>query len=226
MARQFKAIAFDLDGTLIDTEPFYRQLMAKALKQKLNYNLTEEEYDKYYLGLTTTHGMINILKMIWGREPSATELEDMLNTVREISANLKEGLTFLLFPQVEEILKWCREHHIPTAIVTNAKRTTIERYASQYQWDTLLPKVDYLVTTLDVNEPKPHPALYLKAAEMLGIPPKELLAVEDTDQGVQSAKASGASVVRVNSAGRGDADYYFKTIGEMIDRLPEFFAQK
>lgn len=226
MREVFKAIAFDLDGTLIDTEPFYRRLTAEALKQKLNYDLTDAEYDKYFLGLTTTQGLTDIFRIVQLREPTAAEIEDVIDTVREVAARIKSSYTFPLFPRVLELLERCRELKIPVAIVTNSRQATIDRYADQYQWSILTPKADQIVTRLDKEAPKPHPALYLRAAEQLGVDPADLLAVEDSEHGVKSAKLAGAKVVRVNGQTSGEADYYFKTIGEMIEHLPEFFAQE
>jgi len=226
MDKQFKAIAFDLDGTLIDTEPFYLMLDRAALRQHIGRELTQAEYDRHFLGFTSEAGFVNFLTELKGKPPTEEEVLQLTNEKRALSVSLGDSYIFQLFPGALEVLTWCRECGIPMAVVTNGKRTTIEQYRARYHLDKWQPMIDRLVTVLDVVEGKPAPDLYLKAAQLLGVEPSDLLVVEDTDQGVQSGQLAGAKVVRVNNSQPGEADYHFLHIEELIGYLPKFFAKK
>ncbi|OGB74750.1 hypothetical protein A2810_03160 [candidate division Kazan bacterium RIFCSPHIGHO2_01_FULL_49_10] len=226
MAQRFKAIAFDLDGTLIDTEPFYRQLMAVVLKQEFDYLLAKEEYDQYYFGRTTQQGFTDIVSKLWGRPATTDEIEQIIVKVREQAVKLREYIGAEIFPGAVELLKWCRERYIPTAIVTNASRRTVEGNRWWYRWDELIALADHFVSYSDVGKSKPAPDVYFRAAELLGVHPAEMLVVEDTVHGIEAGRAAGAVTAAVNGLAGSGADYYFATLKELTFHLPEFFPQK
>lgn len=219
----FKAIAFDLDGTLINTEPFYRRVMALVVKQEFDYDLTKEEYDQHYFGKTTRQGVSDVMNVIWGHPPTTAEVEAIVIKVIEQASKLRQSVSASIFPGAVELLDWCRSHQVPTAVVTNASRRAVETNRDWYRWDELIARADNFVSYSDVGEPKPAPDVYLKAAELLGVAPGELLVVEDTLQGIASGKAAGATTALVNGPMRTGADYHFATIRELSKQLPSLF---
>jgi HAD superfamily hydrolase (TIGR01509 family) len=89
-----------------------------------------------------------------------------------------------------------KNKNIKVGVVTNSIRQTTEFMLT---YAGLLDSLDVLVTNQDVQEPKPNPECYLLAMEKLGVLPAETVIVEDSPYGIQAAKASGATVVTVDS---------------------------
>ena len=224
MNKKFKAIAFDLDGTLINTEPLYRRITAETILRKLDRQITDDDYNKYWLGRTTTDGLIGLLTMLRGVAPTDSEVGDIMATYREISAVMRLQYDFKLFDGTLDALRWCKDNNIPVAIVTSTSRTTLEKETAKYHVDVLNDFVNHWVTRLDVAKTKPDPEPYQKAIELLGVAPEELLVVEDTIPGIVSGKTAGAGTVIVNAPNQDEADYYFTTMREFADHLPDFFV--
>lgn len=214
-----KAVALDLDGTLINTEPYYFQLMATVLKQELGYELTQAEYDRYFLGLTTLAGLENIVQAISAAKDK-NEAIRLLAKVRETSSKLSQEIKPVLCDGALELISALKQRQIPFLLVTNARRAVIQSRPEWYRIPELISN-DWtkLVTFEDAQAPKPDPALYLKAAEMLGIRPEEMLVVEDTDQGIKAGQRAGAVTVRVHTESNGREDYSFDNLKQLVSNL-------
>ncbi|OGB74106.1 hypothetical protein A2V68_02110 [candidate division Kazan bacterium RBG_13_50_9] len=222
---KFKAVALDLDGTLVDAEPYYRKLMAAAAKDVFNYSLTDAEYDAYFLGLGTAQGIIRLVEYLSGRSDPALE-DKFLQSVRANSITLSQTIDFPLFNGALELLQWLKGQQIPTAIVTNTKRSVLEKYRNKYQLARLGELVHWVIAGDEASVYKPDPALYLKAAELLGVEPSEMLVVEDTKHGIRAGKNSGATVVKVNGPGGLGEDYHFDTLRDFYEHRGDFFELK
>lgn len=96
-------------------------------------------------------------------------------------------------PGAKELLAELRERGIPTALVTMSVRRMAEQVVSSIPFDAF----DVVVSGDEVTEPKPHPEAYLKAAELLGVDPRQCVAIEDSVAGLASAVASGATTIGV-----------------------------
>lgn len=97
-------------------------------------------------------------------------------------------------PGVTELLAWLQERRVPKAVATSSARAK----AMHHLWTTgVLNRFGAVVTRDEVERGKPHPDLYLRAAERLGTPPDRCLALEDSYNGVRAARAAGVSVVMV-----------------------------
>jgi HAD superfamily hydrolase (TIGR01509 family) len=96
-------------------------------------------------------------------------------------------------PGARELLAGCRERGIPTALVTMSVRRMAEQVVSSIPFDAF----DVVVSGDEVTEPKPHPEAYLRAAELLGVDPRQCVAIEDSVAGLASAVASGATTIGV-----------------------------
>ena len=180
------AVLWDMDGTLVDTEPYW---MA-----------SEQELVRSFGG-TWTHdaGLLLVGQGLWtsaailqsrGVELPADEIVyGLTERVREKLAG--EGVPWR--PGARELLQSLRERGVRTALVTMSVRSMAEQIVGAIPFDAF----DVIVSGDEVSEPKPHPEPYLRAAEILGIEPGHAVAIEDSLVGLASAVASGATTIGV-----------------------------
>lgn len=186
---QIKAVIFDLDGTLIDTEKYYRKCWPIALEH-FGYHMTDEQA----LSLRSL-----------GRPFAPKALQEMFGDpkldyykVREYRKGLvaecirKEGIS--LKPGLFPLLEFLRERGIRTAIATANDPARTEQYLKGLG---LSGCFDRIVCATEVREGKPSPDVYLYACEQLGEKPEHCMAVEDSPNGIISAYRAGCPVVMV-----------------------------
>ena len=184
-----RAVVFDLDGVLLDTEPIY--LAA-----------TEELLARYGRRLDKTVWWAQI-----GR-PSPTVAANIASahavgvSGSQFHAEREELLAArlaraALMPGAAELVERLRAHRVPVAFATSSSRETFALKSGAH--GSLFEGFDHLVTRDDVTAGKPAPDLYLRAAELLGVPPAQCLAFEDAPSGITSAVAAGMHVVAVPS---------------------------
>lgn len=180
------AVLWDMDGTLVDTEPYW---MA-----------SEQELVRSFGG-TWTHddGLLLVGQGLWtsaailqsrGVDLPADEIVyGLTERVREKLAG--EGVPWR--PGARELLQSLRERGVRTALVTMSVRSMAEQIVAAIPFDAF----DVIVSGDEVSEPKPHPEPYLRAAQILGIEPGDAVAIEDSLVGLASAVASGATTIGV-----------------------------
>jgi HAD superfamily hydrolase (TIGR01509 family) len=180
-----QAVLWDMDGTLVDTEPFW---MAAQHELALNHGVNwtnDDARSTVGQAMDVSAGLLQDC----GVDLSVDEIiNDLLNRV---VARLKNGIPWL--PGAERILAELAAAHIPCALVTMAHSPVATRVASSAPIGTF----HAIVAGDNVARGKPHPAPYLAAAELLGVEPTQCVAVEDSVNGTTSAQAAGMQVVVV-----------------------------
>lgn len=181
-------VIFDMDGTLIDTEKYFRKCWPKALAA-FGYEMTDEQA----LSLRSL-----------GRPFAPVRLKEMFgetvdyHQVREKRKELVEECIrengIQLKPGVPELLQWLKEHSIRTAIATATDMERTNRYLKMLG---IHEYFDKLISATMVAEGKPSPDIYLYACEQMERKPEECIAVEDSPNGVMSAYRAGCKVVLV-----------------------------
>lgn len=181
-------IIFDMDGTLIDTEKYFRKCWPKALAA-FGFEMTDEQA----LSLRSL-----------GRPFAPVRLKEMFgetvdyHQVREKRKELVEECIrengIQLKPGVLELLQWLKEHNIRTAIATATDMERTNRYLKMLG---IYEYFDKLISATMVAEGKPSPDIYLYACEQMARKPEECIAVEDSPNGVMSAYRAGCKVVLV-----------------------------
>lgn len=184
-----KAVIFDMDGLLIDSEPYWEKT-TEAFFAKHNKPLSPAVYE-YTLG-RGLRDVVEYFKREWGFEGDTDTL----------IAERKETLyTFLLkdlafMKGAEELIRAIRKDRLLLAIATSAhSHERTKEILSKADLDKFFP---VLVSGDDVKEAKPAPDIYLKTAELLKINPKDCLVFEDAPNGVKAGKAAGMTVYAVN----------------------------
>lgn len=183
-----KAVIFDLDGTLIDTEKIYRQVWPKALSD-MGIAMKEE----HYLAMRSLGRPFAPLKMKewYGEDFDYDEARRIRKKYFEeyISVHGIQKKTGAI-----ELLEYLRDKGIITAIAT---ATDIERATQYMEMTGLNGYFDKVISATMVKEGKPSPYVYLYACEQLGYKPEECMAVEDAPNGIKSAHDAGCKVIMV-----------------------------
>ncbi len=175
-----KAVLFDNDGVLIDSESVFFTLTREALATA-GVALHPSYWARHYLG----NGLKSMeVAEALGLSPSiADEVIQLRN--RRFMARLQEG--FIPLAGVAETLSALRPL-VRMALVTGSPR---DKLLLAHQETELLPLFDCVITSDDYPHSKPHPAPYRTAMDRLGIEAGECLAVEDSPRGLNAAHAAG-----------------------------------
>lgn len=183
-----KAVIFDMDGTLIDTERYYRIFWPKALAE-FGYQMTDEQaLTMRSLGRPFAPKQ---LKQWFGEELDYYAVRQKRKDMMEECLD-REGIRCK--PGALELVRRLREEGITAAIAT---ATDLERTAKYLRLTGLEGYFDRIISATQVAEGKPSPDIYLYACEQLGLKSEECVAVEDSPNGVLSAYRAGCKVVMV-----------------------------
>jgi beta-phosphoglucomutase-like phosphatase (HAD superfamily) len=182
----FAAILFDMDGTLVDTEPFWLA-SEQELMSEFGYQWTEKD-QAYCLGgpLDRVGGYMNEL---------AGGIKSGLFFTRKLTslmvARLHSGARLTV--GAAELMTLCNIEKIPMALVSASPRVIVDAVLDDLAPHNFLTSV----SSDDVLRTKPDPDGYLKAAHFLNVPIEKCLVLEDSATGVAAAVASGAGVVAI-----------------------------
>ena len=175
-----RAIVFDFNGTLSDDEPLLCEIFAEMFAER-GRPLSAQEYYDQLAGLSDPEIVLTWLGRDYADLDGAVE-----ERVLRYRAAVSDGST--VHDHVREAVRYAAER-VPLAICSGAARAEIEPVVEAAG---LAPLLRGIVSSDDVADGKPHPEGYLKALELLdGVPAHEVLAIDDTEAGVASAKAAG-----------------------------------
>jgi beta-phosphoglucomutase len=183
-----KAVIFDLDGTLLDNNSFHLKSWLEYLKN-IGRNISEEEYNANINGRTNK----DVIEYIFNRQLKDDEvLKHSLEkeaVYRKIYQPHITPVTGLM-----EFLEILKNKDIPMAIATSGIQPNID-----FMFDNI-PIRQYfkaVVNSSHITKGKPDPEIYLKAALLLNVDPKNCLVFEDAVVGINAAKAAGMKVIAV-----------------------------
>ena len=182
-----KAVLWDMDGTLIDSEPYWIA-SETALAKDYGHSWSDENALEM-IGKSLYDSSAMLKNKFSIDDLSVQEVIDRLTN--EVVANLKQELHWR--PGALELLIALKQAGIKTALVTMSMRRMALAVTDQIPFAAF----DVVVAGDDVTHGKPHPEPYLKAAELLGVSPSECIAFEDSLTGLESAVAAGTIAVGV-----------------------------
>jgi HAD superfamily hydrolase (TIGR01509 family) len=189
MIQTLKAILFDHDGTLVDSEPTHFQLWVEVLRP-YQVALTEELYKKHYAGMPTAANAVDI-NARFQLNVDALILAQAKNTV---TREFLSTHAFPLMPEALEAIGFFKSHGLKLAVVTGANRVGIEATLRHY---SLAHHFATVVSSDDTAKSKPAPDCYLLALQRLGLEAAECIAIEDTEHGLAAAFAAGVTCAAV-----------------------------
>ncbi|MBD5346667.1 MAG: HAD family phosphatase [Bacteroides sp.] len=168
---------FDLDGVLVDSESLYTRFWSEMEER---FPTGDPNYAVNIKGMTLTK--------ILGNYPEAQR-----PAVVQAIHDFEQTMVYPVMPGVNDFLAELRREGIPTAIVTSSDNVKMAYLFGQHP--DFKEYFDVIIDGSMVSRSKPHPEGYLRAAAAVGADPSDCLVFEDSIQGLQAARASGARVV-------------------------------
>ena len=214
-----KAVLFDMDGTLIDTERYYRIFWPKAMAE-FGYHMTDEQVlSMRSLGRPFAPAQ---LKKWFGEELDYYAIRARRTEMMEECLD-REGVR--LKPGAVEILEELKHRGLMAAVATATPPERTEKYLNL---TGIRPYFSHIISATQVKEGKPSPDIYLYACEQLGLEPGECLAVEDAPNGIMAAYRAGLPVVMVPDQTQPDEElerYLYACVGR-LDDIKELLAKE
>ena len=191
MKSKIKAVIFDMDGVLIEAKDWHYEALNRALSL-FGHSISRYDHLTAYDGLPTSKK----LDMLSRERNLPRKLHSFLN-------ELKQKFTMELIhshckPRFyhEFALSKLNKEGYKLGCASNSVRNTVEVMLSKSE---LLKYMDVILSAQDVKNPKPSPDIYNEAMRLLSLRPEECLIVEDNENGIAAAKASGAHLMIVQN---------------------------
>jgi len=213
-ARPIEAVVFDMDGVLVDSEPIWRAIEQEVFGG-LGIDVTEDDL------LETMGVRVGDVVERWHRRhpwdrPSRQEVAETI--VARVADAIEQGGALN-----KEALRAVEYGHGLGLALALASSSPMRLIRAVLSLGGLSDRFDVVLSAEDEEEGKPDPAVYLSAARELGVAPERCLAVEDSVNGVRSAKAAGMVCVAVPVSGVTDgfdeADLVLGSMAEFDERI-------
>jgi HAD superfamily hydrolase (TIGR01509 family) len=206
---RFDAVIFDMDGVLIDSEPLHFVALSGVLAAA-GHTYTRAENEQF-IG-TTSEAMFSTLIAVYG----------LPGTVVDYESGYDAALLRILqqphppAPGVVALVERLRQLAVRVGVASSSRRLWVD---ATLQSLCLATTFEVVVAGDDVERGKPDPAIYLLAAQRLGVAPGRCLAIEDSPNGVQSARAAGMTVLGVRT--EYTAHLQLEGVAGIVDSLAE-----
>ena len=178
-----KAVLFDMDGILIDSESYY---MEGTIKQMRDYGYHGNEKDIYRIIGTSMSQTYDILYELLEGKVSRDKL--IANNEKYFLIDHPMDYKALMFDGVEEALKELKDEGIKCAVCSSSPKETILEALDKMN---IKDYFDVIISSDEVDRPKPKGDVYIKAYEELQIPKEECIVYEDSKLGIEAGKNAG-----------------------------------
>jgi len=182
------AFVFDMDGVIVDTNP-YHKIALRAFAAKYGYSLSEEELIKKIYGRTNKEWIPNLFERSLAADQVARygeEKEKLFRDLYEKDIREVKGLT--------DFLETASSLNIKLAIGTSAPRSNVDFVLTKTEIGKFFPVI---LDESHVSHGKPNPEIYINCAAALNYPPARCIVFEDSLSGVAAGRAAGSPVVGV-----------------------------
>ena len=207
-----KAVIFDLDGVIVSTDDCHYEAWKKMADEEGIY------FDKTINNRLRGVSRMESLEIVLERAEKEYSEEEKLQLAERKNGYYKEFITKLtpndILPGAKENLEELRKNGIKIAIGSSSKNTPV--ILKQIGLDNYF---DAVSDGNNITNSKPDPEVFLKAADMLGIPYEECMIVEDADAGIEAGKRAGMKTVSVHGAKGADIEIEDLSEKSLIDYL-------
>ncbi|WP_461533761.1 HAD family hydrolase [Sinomicrobium sp.] len=192
-----KHIIFDMDGVLVDSEPIHMQILEEVM-QKRGVHITRE----YHFDLVGMGAL-----MMWEKLKADFKLEESASTLLEshkayffeVIAQREVPLT----PGIKEFLDRLKAEGVQLSLGSSSPIRLIDIFMEKAG---LSDYFDYVVSSEHVAQGKPFPDIFLRIAELYGLPPEDFVVIEDSTNGVKAARAAGMKAIGYHNPNSGNQD--------------------
>ncbi len=195
----FDAVIFDMDGVLVDSEPYYMEVEQTTFKE-LGLMISEEEHLTYQ---GTAYD--RMWQMIKEKHEIAKTVDELVEfSINHISSSFSALEKIEPMPGVEDLIKRLKQRNVPIALASSSyleviriilRRTGLEKY------------FEVVVDNTKAQSSKPDPDIFLLAAKKLGIAPGKCAVIEDSTNGIIAAKAAGMYCIAFAGPSTGSQDH-------------------
>lgn len=204
-----KAVIFDMDGLMIDSERVtfegYQHVLAKE-----NLTMSEEKY-KTLLG-KPVKAVHDLFKEDYGPQ---YDVDQIIKDVHAYIAKRFETEGIPLKPGLVELLKYLKENNYKTIIATSSHRNRVDLIVKQAQIDQYF---DDSICGDEVTKGKPNPEVFLKACQKLQVSPQDALVLEDSESGINAAYNAEIKVIGIPDM-KYPEEKYVKMTYKIMDNL-------
>jgi HAD superfamily hydrolase (TIGR01509 family) len=202
-----RGVLFDMDGVLTDSEPFICKA-AIMMFRELGYEVESDDFmpfvgmgeNRYIGGVAEKYGISVDIDKVKAR------------TYEIFSIIVRNQLAPL--PGIKEFISKCRKKNLKIALATSADKVKMDVNLKEIGIPPLT--FDSVITGLEVENKKPFPDIYLKAASSLGLQPQECLVVEDAVSGIKAGKTAGCRCLAVttsfDASALSEADWFCESL--------------
>jgi beta-phosphoglucomutase len=185
------AAIFDMDGTLIDNTPYHFKSWQALFKKYGKGEVTKQTYYTEFSGVP----VMETIKRFFGADHDQAGLKALLNEKEEFYRHLYAPHVAPI-AGLEHFLTGLKNAGVKMAMATSA---TIEDTDFILNRIPIRQDFNFIVNSSMVSRPKPDPQIFLKAAELLGMPPERCIVFEDSLAGVKAAKSANMKVVAITT---------------------------
>lgn len=196
-AHPILAVAFDMDGLLVNTEELYTQVgntilqrRGKIFTRELKNEMTGLPGPKAWTVMIQREGLTDSIEKL------AAESAEIFSTI--LPTQLK------LLPGVHELLNLLDRNARPKCVATSSSPEFAARVLGQVG---VSDRFDFVITARDVVNGKPHPDIYQAAAERMGVTTQQMMVLEDSHHGCRAGVTSGACTIAVPGPHSEDHDF-------------------
>jgi len=208
-----RAIIFDMDGVLVDSEPFHVEIEKRQFE--LNQLMIDDDEHHQYMGVASD--------VMWRdiaiRHSLALAVDELIEQNKAESIRFFSELKEIpIMPGLVDLLENLSQNNYPMAVASSSFHEIIELILER---TGLRKYFEQVVSSQEAGKSKPEPDVFLLAAKRIGIKPEDCLVVEDSANGIRAAKAAGMKCIAfegpgANPANQQQADAVIKS----FDQLP------
>lgn len=182
-----RAVVFDLDGILANTEDLYEQAGETVLRRR------GKTYDADLREQIMGRPVVDAIRIMIDCHSLSDQVEDLMCECGDVLQALI-ATSLAPMPGAVALLDHLRSNHVPVAVATSATREYADNVLTRLK---LKERFRFILTAEDIRHGKPDPEIYVLAAKQLGLLPAQTMVLEDSANGCRAAVAAGAFTIAV-----------------------------